>query len=256
MSPFRVLIALLLLAPLPPQEGDDTGVVSEDLKAGGDANKRYFLIAPQKKGAKPPKAGYKLAVVLPGGDGGAGTHTFVKRIWKEALSGDYLLVQPVAVEWKPGQFEKLVWPTKKSPAEGMKFTTEEFVEAVVKETAKKYKLDPRCVFTLSWSSGGPPAYTLSLQENRIVTGSFVSMSVFYESQLPPLKNAKGYAYYLHHSPEDTICTIELAREAQKQLKAMGAKVEFAEYKGGHGWHGDVYPQIHAGFQWLEKSTAR
>ena len=256
MSATPVHLVLLALLLLPAQDGD---VISEDLKAGGDANKRYLFIGPQKKGAKPPKAGYKLAVVLPGGSGGADFHPFVKSIWRESLSGDYLLVQPVSIEWKPGQFENLVWPTKKNPADGMKFTTEEFVETVVREVAKKHKLDPRHIFTLSWSSGGPPAYTLSLQEKRIVTGSFVSMSVFYETNLPPIKNAKGYAYYLHHSPDDRVCKIELAREAQKQLRANGAKVEFFEYEGPHGWPKepkDRYDQIRAGFQWLEKATAR
>jgi predicted esterase len=245
----------LAIAMLPAQEADDVaGVVSEDLKAGGDANKRYFLIGTQKKAAKPPAAGYKLAIIMPGGPGTADFHTFVKRIWKFALSEDYLAVQPVAIKWKDDQ--EIVWPTKKSPVPGMKFTTEEFVETIVKEVAKRYKLDPRYVFSLSWSSSGPAAYALSLQEKRIVTGSFVSQSVFVEEKLPPLKNAKGLAYYLHHSPADKTCPIDLARKARDELKKQGAKVEFAEYEGGHGWNGDMYGQIKTGFTWLEKATSR
>jgi len=251
-----ILALFLVLGFTPGQDAADT-VKSEDLRIGQDANKRYFLIGPQKKGAKPPKAGYKLAVVLPGGDGGEGFHPFARRVWKFALSEEYLLVQPVSVEWIPGQFEKIVWPTKKSPVDGMKFTTEEFVGEVILEVAKRHKVDPRQVFTFSWSSGGPPAYLLSLQEKRLVTGSFISMSVFHETNLPPLKHAKGYAYYLHHSPEDKVCDIELARKARDQLKENGAKVEFAEYEGGHGWKGeDVFGQIRTGFEWLEKSARR
>ena len=47
MSPL-VAAGVLAIAMIPVQEADDVaGVVSEDLKAGGDANKRYFLIGPQ-----------------------------------------------------------------------------------------------------------------------------------------------------------------------------------------------------------------
>ena len=251
-----IFASLLLLAFAPAQDAADV-VRSEDLRIGQDANRRYFLIGPQKKGAKAPKAGYKLLVVLPGGDGGDGFHPFIKRVWKHSLSEEYLVAQPVSVEWTPGQFDKTVWPTKKSPVDGMKFTTEEFVAEVIQEVAKRFKVDARHVFTLSWSSGGPPAYLLSLQEKRLVTGSFISMSVFYETNLPPLKNARGYAYYLHHSPEDKVCDIGLARKARDKLKENGAKVEFAEYEGGHGWKGeDVFGQIRTGFEWLEKSARR
>lgn len=244
----------LLLALLPVQEGDDTGVTSEDLKAGGDASKRYFLIGPQKKGAKPPATGYKLAIIMPGGPGSADFHTFVKRIWKHSLGDDYLAVQPVAVKWKDDQ--EIVWPTKKDAVAGAKFTTEEFVETIIKEVAKRYKLDPRHIFTLTWSSSGPAAYAISLQDKRLVTGSFVSQAVFRPPTLPPLIKAKGHAYYIHHSPADKICPIADARKARDELKKQGAKVEYTEYDGGHGWQGDMYEQIKSGFQWLEKSTAR
>jgi hypothetical protein len=72
-------------------------LTTEDLKAGGDADKRYFLIGPRKD-AKPPKTGFKLAIIMPGGPGSADFHPFVRRIWKHALPEDYIAAQPVAVK--------------------------------------------------------------------------------------------------------------------------------------------------------------
>jgi predicted esterase len=252
MATTAVPIALLALLLLPAQDPEQPPVDSKDLTLGKDKKKRYFFIGPQKD-AKVPKDGYKLAIVLPGGDGSAEFHPFVRRVWREALGPEYLLVQPVPVKWNPNQV--IVWPTKENPVPGMKYATEEFVEALVAEVSKAHKVNPRHVFTLSWSSGGPAAYSISLKVKE-VTGSFISQSVFRDADLPPLKNAKGRAYYLHHSPEDKTCPIDLAKKARDELAKQGAKVEYAEYEGGHGWHGDVYGQLRAGFQWLEKATAR
>ena len=243
--------AMLLVALLIRQEAE---VESKDLTVGGDKNKRYFLIPPQKD-AKPPKAGFKLAVIMPGGSGTADFHEFVKDIWRSSLTTEYLVAQPVAVKWKDDQV--IVWPTKRNPVPGMKFTTEEFVEAVIRDVAAKHKVDPKFVFTLSWSSSGPAAYAISLQEKRLVTGSFISMSVFNDDKLPPLRNAKGQAYYIHHSPTDESCPIDMARKARDELKKQGAKVEYQEYEGGHGWPKepkDRFDQIRTGFQWLEKAA--
>src|SRR5262249_32439925 len=157
---------------------------------------RYFLIGP-KKNAKPPAEGYGLFVIMPGGDGGTDFHPFVKRIYKHALSDRYLAAQPIALQWTPGQ--EIVWPTKTNPVAKMKFSTEEFIEAVIEDVAKKHKLERTRVFTLSWSSSGPAAYAVSLQTKHGVRGSFIAMSVFNPKFLPPLKAAKGHTYYLYHS---------------------------------------------------------
>ena len=119
---------------------------------------------------------------MPGGDGSADFHPFVKRIYKNALSDEYVAAEPIAVRWTPNQ--QIVWPTKTNPVAGMKFVTEEFVEAVIEDVAKKHTLDRTRVFSLSWSSSGPAAYATSLKDNRSVTGSFIAMSVFNPKYLP------------------------------------------------------------------------
>jgi len=219
------------------------------LYAEDDKAKPYFLIPPRKPGSQ---TGCRLLVVLPGGNGSAEFHPFVKRIWQNALSDQYIVAELVAVPWTKGQ--TIVWPTEKSPSAGMRFPTEEFVESVVKDVGKRYRLDPRYIFTLGWSSGGPPCYAASLREATPITGTFAAMSVFKPETLPPLVAAKGRAYYILHSPQDAI-PIAMAETARRELAASGAKVELTEYEGGHGWHGDVYGHIRQGIAWLEASQA-
>jgi predicted esterase len=242
-------------APKPPKAQEDpladvADIPSQDLRAAGDANKRYFLIGP-KKDAKPPTEGYGLVVILPGGDGSADFNPFVRRIYKNALSDRYLAAQPVAAKWAADQ--QIVWPTETNLVTGMKFGTEEFVEAVIEDVAKKHNLDRTRVFTLSWSSSGPAAYATSLQEKRSVTGSLIAMSVFNPRFLPPLKAANGHAYYLYHSPQDRVCPYRMAEQAKNSLAENGAKVRLETYDGGHGWRGDVYTDIRTGVEWLEKN---
>jgi predicted esterase len=245
------LLAALFLGAL--ARGAESDPKVSDLRVGGDKDKRYFLFGPGK-GAKAPAAGYGLVVVLPGGEGGADFRPFVGAISTKALPQGYLVAQPVAVQWTAGQ--EITWPTKKDPAQKMKFTTEEFVEAVIKDVGKKHRLDPKRVFTLSWSSGGPAAYAVSLSPKTAVRGSLVAMSVFLPKKLPPLTNARGHAYYLLHSPEDDVCRVFFARWARNALGQNKARVTLETYDGGHGWHGDYFGQIRKGIRWLEKHSGR
>ena len=81
-----------------------------------------------------------------------------------------------AVKWTPEQ--RITWPTKANPVEGMEFSTEEFVELVIADIRSRGKpVDPAQVYLLAWSSGG------------------------------------------------------------------------------HGWHGEVYPGIRQGIDWLERAVA-
>ncbi|MFQ5415388.1 MAG: hypothetical protein ACE5E6_13105, partial [Phycisphaerae bacterium] len=81
---------------------DIATIPSEDLRAGGDDKKRYFLIGRRDR-AQVPDAGYALLVVLPGGDGGADFNPFVRRIYKYALNDRWLIAQVVAPRWNERQ---------------------------------------------------------------------------------------------------------------------------------------------------------
>jgi predicted esterase len=250
-----LVVASLSILPLTDRrlaaQDDVADIVSQDLRAGKDEHKRYFLVEPPKS-VKAPKRGYGLLVVLPGGDGSADFHPFVKRIYKNAVPEGYVLAQPVAVKWTEKQ--QIVWPTDKNRVEGMKFSTEEFVDAVIKDVGGRYKLDAARVFTLAWSSSGPAAYAASLSSKN-VAGSFIAMSVFKPDLLPPLDKAKGHVYFLYHSPDDRVCPFRMAEQAAKELKKGGATVKLATYEGGHGWRGNLYGNIREGVEWLEKNHA-
>ncbi len=236
---------------LPKKKGETVVVPSDPtFAAGGDARKRFFLLGPKTE--KAPKRGYGLLLVLPGGDGSTAFHPFVKNVFENAVGEGWLLAQPVAVKWTEDQ--QIVWPTAKSKASKMKFTTEELIAAVVKEVGEKHDLDPRRIFTLSWSSSGPACYAASLAKGTPVTGSFVAMSVFKPDYLPSLGAAKGHAYYIYHSKEDRVCPFRMAEDAREKLEEKGAEVEFRTYEGGHGWHGDVFGDIRAGLAWLERAV--
>src|SRR5262245_19591758 len=226
---------------------------SEKRTAGGDEQKQYLLIGAAKD-KKAPKDGFGLVVIMPGGDGSAEFHPFVKRLYQNSLPPGYVAAQPIAVKWTEDQ--QIVWPTSKLKAEKMKFTTEEFVAAVIADVGKAYKLDPARTFTLTWSSSGPAAYAISMTEKPVVAGSLIAMSVFRPDWLPDLKAAKGHAYYLYHSPDDRVCPFRMAEAAEKRLKEAGAAVNLAKYDGGHGWTGHPFADIKAGIEWLEKNAAK
>ncbi|CAN5170993.1 hypothetical protein BH10PLA2_BH10PLA2_34930 [soil metagenome] len=245
-----LLICSFLTRPAIAQD-DVADVLSQDLRASKDDHKRYFLVGPGKI-AKPPLAGYGLVIVMPGGPGTADFLPFVKRIYKNAVPEGFVLAQPVAVKWNDKQ--EIVWPTAKNTVKDMKFSTEEFVDAVIKDVGDQHKLDPQRIYTLTWSSSGPAAYAISLS-NPKVTGSFVAMSVFKPGQLPPLEKGKRHAYYLYHSPDDRVCPFRMAQQASAQLEQAGAKVKLTTYEGGHGWRGPLFDQIREGLEWLDKNHA-
>lgn len=261
----RFLVSALLLfvaIPLPVAQGDEEGGAEEapedevpvrDLRAGDDEKRRYFLIGP-KEDEKGPEKGFRVLLVMPGGDGGPDFRGFVTNIRRQVLSEDWVVAQLVSVRWTEEQ--RIVWPTKGNPVPEMKFTTEDFVKAVVTDLGKRHRIDERFVFTLSWSSGGPAAYAVSLTEKSPVTGSFVAMSVFQPDRLPPLSRAKGKAYFIDHSPDDKVCPFRTAEEARDALKRAGARVEFSTYAGGHGWHGDLFGRLKKGIRWLEENHSR
>ncbi len=225
---------------------DVADIPTQDLRLNKDEHKRYLLAGP-RKGEKEPANGFGLLIVMPGGTGEASFHPFVKRIYKNAVPDGFLVVQPVAVKWTPEQ--QIVWPTEKAKVTGMKYTTEDFVEAIVEETAKTKKIDPARVFTLTWSSSGPAAYVISTRKKELVKGSLIAMSVF-QPDFVEMDRVKDKPYYILHSPDDKTCPFRMAEDARDTLRKAGAKVAFATYAGGHGWQDDPFGKIRTGLEWL------
>jgi predicted esterase len=239
----------------PDPLADVADVPALDLRAGDDAKKRYFLIGAGEK-AKAPPEGYRVLIVLPGGDGSADFHPFIRRIYKNVLNERWLVAQLVAPKWDEDQFQRVVWPTAGLNYPAAQFTTEEFIQAVLANVQAKVKVDPKRVFLLGWSSGGPPCYAMAVRKESPVTGALIAMSVFKPEQIPALENAKGRAFYLLQSPDDKVTPIRFAEAAERTLVAAGAKVRLKCYRGGHGWRGDVWGMIGEGIKWLDQQAAR
>lgn len=243
-------LAVLLFAAGSWAQDDVAEITSRQLTAGKDPDKRYFLIGESQGSA--PESGYGLLLVLPGGDGGEGFHPFVKRIYKHATPPGFLVAQLVAVKWAT---QKLVWPSGRLRVPGQKFTTEEFIDAVITDVKVQQRIDPRRVFVLAWSSSGPAAYAAALRAETPITGAFIAMSVFYPANLD-MAGAQGQRFYLYHSPGDKVCRFVMARSAETLLGRKGAVVKLTEYEGGHGFtSSSVWPDIRAGLAWLDEGAA-
>lgn len=218
-----------------PDDEDVADVPGVEILGGGNRDMRAFLAGPL---GPAPKSGYRLLVVLPGGDGTPEFFPFLKRVAKNSLPPDTLLVQLVAKKWSDDE-NRVVWPTASLNPQKGTFLTEEFVDKVIDGVAKKHKIDRKQIYACGWSSGGPAVWSALLQKNSPFRGAFVAMSFFQPNFMPPVANAKGKRVYILHSPEDFI-PIRMAETARDQLKQAGATVEYATYEGGHGWHGDVF----------------
>ncbi len=223
--------------------------------ADDDKMARYFLHRSGKTQLEPPDAGYKLLFILPGGSGGVNFRTFCKSISQNSTDQTFLVVQLIAPVWDKAQAEKLVWPTRTKGYPSARFASEDLVAMVLKDIRQEHPIDDKHIYTLSWSSGGPAGYAISLAEDLPIAGSLIAMSVYKPQQLPPADAAKGKSYYLLHSPSDRI-GMQFPKNAQRQLEAAGARVKLQTYEGGHGWHGDIFGNIRRGVAWLQNGEKK
>lgn len=229
-----------------PDAPDVADLPAEEILGNGTRDMRAFLVKPR---IAAPANGFKLFLVLPGGDGSADFFPFLKRVAKGAVPTDTLLVQLVAKQWSKDE-DRVVWPTRRLNPQKATFVTEEFITKTIDAVAAKYKIDRTQVFACGWSSGGPPVWATLLSEKSPLAGAFVAMSVFQPTILPPVANAKGKRVFLIHSPQDFI-PIAMAETARDSLRDAGAKVRYQTYEGGHGWHGDIFGYFRDAIDFLE-----
>ena len=245
---FFPLCAVLLSSSTCLAQDDIADVRSTKRQVGSEKRQAYFLIPPSAK--KVPPDGFGLLVILPGGAGGESFHPFVKRIRKNAVPDDFVVAQPIAFKWSSDQ--RVVWPTEKLTVAKQKFSSEEFVEAVIKDIAATHSIDSQRVYCMGWSSSGPAIYSLALRDKTAVKGSYVLMSVYKPEQLPPIKRAKGRSIYIEHSPDDRVCPYWMAKKGYEALRKEGARTTLATYEGGHGWRGNLYGRIRKALDWLDE----
>lgn len=235
-----------------PEEAEDVADVPWEARlANDDEHMLYHLIGHDAE-ADAPDDGYRLLVVLPGGDGQAGFRDFVRRIKKYALDEQWIVAQLVAPVW--GDDQEVVWTSDELPHDDMEFTTGDFIRAVIDEVEDEIDVDPNFVFAMGWSSSGTPVYRAALEKKTKITGAFVSMSVWKPDLLPSLKYAKKRAFSILHSPDDFIA-IRMAEDARDALEEAKAAVHYATYEGGHGWRDDPYGNMRRAIAFLEEHHA-
>ena len=237
--------ALALSIAQAARAGDD-----DLLTVTGQPKQQYYLIGAD---AAPKDKPGGVVVVMPGGDGSKEFHPFVTSI-QQALPEGYLVAQLVAVG--SDDPKQVVWPTDKLKHKKQNFSTQQFIANVVKEVQAKHKVDGARVFALAWSSSGSAAYASVLTPNSPVKGAAVAMSVFHPQNLPALAGAKGKRFVILHAPGDKVVPVRFAKEAEKQLKASGAEVHYAEIEGGHGWQDDPLGRIGSAVEWLEQAGGK
>jgi len=234
---------------------DVRDVPIRDCLIAGDPHQRYFLIGPRPPAPARP-GGYRLLIVLPGGDGGPEFASFVRRICRFALPDGYLVAEAVAPRWSDTQLERLTWPTRTNPLPEMEFATEDFVAAIVGDVAQRAPLDGRYLLLFGWSSGGPPCYATALADRSPITGALIAMSVFRPAALPALTNARGRSFAILQSPDDNLVPPQDAQAALAALQANGAQVRLIATRGPHGWGADTYTDIRTALDWLEEQVNR
>ncbi|MFN0010415.1 MAG: hypothetical protein ACKVS8_02095 [Phycisphaerales bacterium] len=233
----------------PTGAGGDVGPMSPamQLSASFDNDQRFFLVGtnPAEPGPAPAsaRAGRKLLIIIPGGDGSPSLKPFAQRLHAQALDDSWLVAQLVAPKWDPGQFDTLVWPTGKSPWNGARFTTEAFADAVVKEVAGRTAIDAKHIYILAWASAGPAGYAALLRPASPFTGGVIAMSDFAIAKVDTLKAAKGKRIALIHAEGDTTTPIRAAEVARDWLARSGATVNLARLQGPRGWPEGTMPLL-------------
>lgn len=204
----------------------------------------YFVV-PAKK---PPtaKSPGGLVVVLPGGDGSREFLPFVENGLLAQAPDDCTGVLVTAVRWTEGQ--KIVWPTEKGRVEGMQYTTDQYVRAVVAEVAAQHPIDPARAVVVAWSSSGPAIWPMLCAKDSPFARGYVAMSVWPKGL--DAGPAKSRRIVIDQSPDDQTTTFAHARDAFAALTKAGAVVRLSTYAGGHGWQDDPLPRFAAGLAWL------
>lgn len=205
-----------------------------------------------------PRDGFSLLLILPGGDGSEEFKVFCRSITERAIVDGMIVVQLVAPAWS-GKEDRVVWPTQSSNPEKGRFTTEEFIDAVIEDLAKVIPVDRKRIVALGWSSSGPALFNELLRAKTPITGWIIAMSVFHPKAFTDDTRAvvSGRRVYLLHSPDDQLIKLQQhAAKAEKRLNELGAETTLVTYPGGHGWTDDPFGRIKTAIEWIARPPSK
>jgi predicted esterase len=199
-----------------------------------------------------------LGLILPGGSGSADFLPFCANVLAQnGYPEDWLVAQMVAPQWRPPSDSVSIWPSKIIPDPKAKFTTEDFIGAVLKEFLGRDVARNAPVVALGWSSSGHAVYS-ALMKFPEIRGAMMNGARCQESWFRPRTAIKGKAVFFYHSPEDAVCPILDAEKAVEFLPKAGAYAKLVKYPGGHGWPpgADHTGVLRDGLAWILETTAK
>ena len=193
MNSVRFALLIFAFAPRLPAQEINPAIAVQELQVGTNAQQKYFLI--EHKGTNETAKG--LILILPGGPGTKDFLPFCANVLTlYGIPTEFVVAELVAPEWRKDE-DRIVWPSVSFPDSMAKFTTEEFITAVINDVSEQRKIDERFVFTFGWSSSGHVLYSASLSSDK-VRGSVIAMSRFLPGRVGVLDRGKGKSYFLYH----------------------------------------------------------
>ncbi|MEL7239189.1 MAG: hypothetical protein AAGK78_10025 [Planctomycetota bacterium] len=233
----------------------NAALAAEPSVVADNEKQQYFLIGEPAENM--PDEGWGVLLVLPGGDGSADFHPFVRNIGERFAPEGYLTIQLVAVAGDPN----LTWPTRTSleRTEKQAFTTEDHAAAVLADVEANLpdgvRLNPTKRLALGWSSGGVAVQALLSSADLNLAGAFIAMSICSLADLKPSDMLDDKAIAWLQSPQDRMTPWMHVNRAREIATDAGAAWWQRGYAGGHGWKGDSLDKLRAGLLWLDEQIS-
>jgi len=231
---------------------------------GDDPQRAYWLLCPAyiapttaqaaPVAAIPRKPTFGLIVALAGGTGnGEDLTDFWQDAIQKSLKDGYFVALPIAPKWSARQPAAWVTQLNVGQVKEARFSTETFLQDIVKDVAERYPIDPGRLFLHGVGEGGLAAYACSLNSTTPFKGFYILSSPFKTALLPPLTNAKSRRYLIQQSKDDRITPYFQAAAADELLRKQAAVVKLVVTKGEHGYKFAESPweQIAQDIGWLE-----
>ena len=230
---------------------------------GDDPQRAYWLLCPAYIAPTPAQNGpvplprkptFGLIVALADG---AGNGEDLTDFWQDAiqksLKDGYFVALPIAPKWSAHQ--PAAWVTQRNVGQvkEARFSTETFLNDIVKDVQGRYPIDPSRLFLHGVGDGGLAAYACSLNDTTPFRGFYLLSSPFKTAQLPALTHAKGRRYLIQQSKEDKVTPFFQAAAADELLKKQTAVVKLVVTKGEHGYKfaDSPWEQVAQAITWLE-----
>ena len=222
------LLARLADAP----ERDDTGVIhlGEPGERGG-----VSIYVPEYYS---PDREWPLVVALHGGAGNG--RSFLWSWLRDARSHGAILVAPTAI----GQTWALTGPDPDTPN----------LARIVDMVRERWTLDPKRLLLTGMSDGGTFSYVSGLEPVSPFTHLAPAAAAFHPmlARMADPERLRGLPIHITHGALDWMFPVEMAREAERALRAAGAAVTYVELPDlAHTYPRELNPQILA---WLDATA--